>query len=111
MKASLNDLKIPHLSETATDLEIEAAWQDLCKLQKELRENQEILNRQVKKRYDEYDVQKKEKIEKNCKIVNSDEDNETMIEEKSKEVMNRLSAQKAGLITDRDLLLGVVLWP
>ena len=111
MKASLNDLKIPHLSETATDLEIEAAWQDLCKLQKELRENQKVLNRQVKKLYDEYDVQKKEKIEKNCKIVNPNEDNETMIEEKSKEVMNRLSAQKASLITDRDLLLGVVLWP
>ncbi len=104
-------MKIPNLSETATDLEIEAAWQDLCKLQKELRENQKILNRQVKKRYDEYDVQKKEKIEKNCKIVNPNEDNETMIEEKSKEVMNRLSAQKASLIADQDLLLGVVLWP
>jgi len=107
----LNDLKIPHLSETATDLEIEAAWQDLCKLQKELRENQKMLNRQVKKRYDEYDVQKKEKIKENCKIVNPNEDNETMIEEKSKEVMNCLSAQKASLIPDRDLLLGVVLWP
>jgi hypothetical protein len=111
LKASLNDLKIPHLSETATDLEIEAAWQDLCKLQKELRENQKILNRQVKKRYDEYNVQKKEKIEKNCKIANPNEDNETMIEEKSKEVRNRLAAQKASLIADRDLLLGVVLWP
>jgi hypothetical protein len=111
LKASLNDLKIPHLSETATDLEIEAAWQDLCKLQKELRESQKILNRQIKRRYDEYDVQREKEIEKNCKIVNPDVDNETMIEEKSKEVMNRLAAQKVSLIADPDLLLGVVLWP
>ena len=107
----MNDLNIPHLSETATDLEIEAAWQALCKLQKELRENQKILTWEIRKLYDRYDVQKKEKIEKNCKIVNPNEDNETMIEEKSKEVMNCLAAQKESLITDRDLLLGVVLWP
>jgi hypothetical protein len=111
LKASLNDLKIPYLSETATDLEIKSAAQVLCKLQKELQENQKVLNRQVKKLYDEHDVQKKEKIEKNCKLVNLNEDNESAIEEKSKEVMNRLSAQKASLISDRDLLLGVVLWP
>jgi bisphosphoglycerate-independent phosphoglycerate mutase (AlkP superfamily) len=111
LKASLNDLKISHLSETATDLEIEAAWQDLCKLQKELRENQKILNRQVKKRYDEYDSQKRERIEKACKVINPNEGNEMAIEEKCKEVMNRLAAQKESLIADRDLLLGVVLWP
>ena len=111
MKASLNDLKIPHLSETATDLEIEAAWQDLCRLQKELRENQKILNRQAKKLYDDYEAQKREKIEKNCRIINPFADNETMIEEISKEVMNRLAAQNESLTTDRNHLLEVVLWP
>jgi hypothetical protein len=102
---------MPHLSETATDLEIEAAWQVLCKLQKKLRENQKILKRQVNELYDEYDAQKKEKIEKKCEIVSPNEDNETMIEEKSKEIMHLLSAQKASLTADRDLLLGVILWP
>jgi hypothetical protein len=107
LKAPQNDLKIPCLPETATDEEIEAAREALCKLHEELRESQKKIKYHSKILYEKYDIQKRGKFKSICKTNTLRNSNEKSFEENSKEIMKDLSVRKESLVCDQVLLAKV----
>ena len=107
MKAPQNDLKIPFLAETATDEEIEAAREALCKFQEELCEIQKKIRYHSKILYDKYAVRKREESKSILKMNSLEESDGKSFEEESKEIMKNLSKGKESLVCDQVLLAKV----
>jgi hypothetical protein len=104
LKAHQNDLKIPCLPETATDEEIEAARETLCKLQEMFRESQKKYRFHSKLLYDRYNAQKREKSKGICRPNDPGSFTEENFEEISKSIMKDLSLGKKNIVSDHILL-------
>ena len=110
MKVPLDDLNIPDLTETATDQEIEAAWEYLCRLQKNLRALQNNISRNSKIVYDKYDVQKRTNCLSAGQGMKWEGGKEAVAVEKSRKIMKDLSLRTENLIKDPKLLAKVDSW-
>jgi hypothetical protein len=104
LKALQNNVKIPYLSEAATDEEIKAARRALCKLEEEIREIKEKILFDVKIQYDKYNTQKGKKIKSLCINKNSENNNEEVFEAKSKEIMKGLGMRRENIVSTQNLL-------
>jgi hypothetical protein len=107
LKFSRNSLRIPNLSETATDQEIRAAWDSLCKIQEKLQEKQKNVARTSKILYDKNVFLKKKAISPKTDIESCEE---AVVEEKSRSLMKSLSQEANNLVSDPALLTEVDRW-
>jgi hypothetical protein len=107
LKSSRIKIDIPILSETATDQEIKAAWENLRELQKGLREEQKEVARISKILYDKYEFLKKRAISPKIDIESC---SEGIGEEKSRSLMKNLSREKEALVSNQTLLTEVDQW-
>ena len=110
MKAPLDDLNIPELSEMASDHEIEAAYRYLCKLQKNLRAIQNNISRSSRIIYDKYYLQKREKCLSTGQGMKWENGKEAVAVEKSRKIMKDLSRRSENLAKDPTLLAEVDSW-
>jgi hypothetical protein len=107
LKPSRIRIDIPILSETATDQEIKAAWENLCELQNGLGEEQKEVARLLKILYDKHEFLKNRAISPKIDIEGC---SEVIGEEKSRSLMKNLSQEKAALVSNQSLLSEVDQW-
>ncbi len=110
MKAPFDDLNIPELTEKATDSEIEAAYQYLCKLQKTLYALQNKISRNSKILYVKYCFEKREKCLEAGQEMKWENGKEAIAVEKSRKIMKDLTRRSENLATDPTLLAEVNSW-
>jgi hypothetical protein len=110
LKVPLDALNIPDLTTTATDQEIEAAWEYLCRLQKNLRALQNDISRNSKIVYDKYAVQKRKTCLRTEQGMKWEGGKEAVVVEKSRKIMKDLSLRRENLIKDPKLLTQVDPW-
>jgi hypothetical protein len=110
LKVPLDDLNIPDLTATATDQEIEAAWEYLCRLQKNLRALQNKISRNSGIVYDKYDVQKRQNCLSTGQGMKWEGGKEAVAVEKSRKIMKDLSLRTENLTKDPKLLAKVDSW-
>ncbi len=110
MKAPFDDLNIPELTEKATDSEIEAAYQNLCELQRTLRALQNKISRNSKILYDKHYLEKREKCLRAVQEMKWENGKEAVAVEKSRKIMKDLARRSENLATDPMLLAEVNSW-
>jgi len=110
LKAPLDDLNIPELTEMATDPEIEAAYRYLCKLQKNLVTLQNHISRNSRIVYHKYYLQKREKCVGAGQSMKWENGKETVVIERSRKIMKDLSRRTENLTKDPALLAEVDSW-
>jgi len=108
LKSSRKGLNIPALPETATDQEIQAAWRNLCELQKELQDKKKSVARSSRILYDKNVILKKMAISPKIDIESCEE---AAGEKKSRSLMKALSQETDNLVSNPTLLTEVDRWP
>lgn len=111
MKDLPHKIDIPFLTEQASDLEIETAWKQLCKVQRDLKGGQIDLSQISKIFYDKWKLIRKEmyyEVDPCFELKSGDEEN--IIEEKSRKARKVLSAGKENLIREQAFLGEVERW-
>lgn len=110
LKAPLDDLNIPELSEAASDAEIKTAYRYLCELQKNLGALQNQISRNSRIVYNKLYQRKREKLLPAGRRGKWENGKEPAAVENSRSIMKELGQRRAHLTEDPVLLAEVDSW-